>query len=128
MKDAKTSTSLQMLASIFETFLESPEAEITAILVIRYEQFPRGNSGNVQVSVQGLVYGGKTVGVGASSKPLHRNHELLSSSKEALGHRKNRGPSEGLETHVWQRTSPKEKGLVEKPKHFVRGPEEIVRL
>ncbi|MBW0593279.1 hypothetical protein O181_132994 [Austropuccinia psidii MF-1] len=38
----------------------------------------------------------------------------------------NGGPSEGLETHVFQRKSPTHKRLVEKPKHFVRGPEEEV--
>ncbi|MBW0518279.1 hypothetical protein O181_057994, partial [Austropuccinia psidii MF-1] len=39
---------------------------------------------------------------------------------------KDRGSSEGLDTHVLQRTSPTDKSLVEKPKHFVRGPEEEV--
>ncbi|MBW0589071.1 hypothetical protein O181_128786, partial [Austropuccinia psidii MF-1] len=54
------------------------------------------------------------------------NHELISSSEKAHGSRKDRGTSEGLETHVLQRTSATDKSLVEKPKHYIRGPEEEV--
>ncbi|MBW0512273.1 hypothetical protein O181_051988 [Austropuccinia psidii MF-1] len=43
---------------------------------------PKGNSGDIPVSVQELVYGSKTVGVGTSSKSLDRKNELLSSSEE----------------------------------------------
>ncbi|MBW0480748.1 hypothetical protein O181_020463 [Austropuccinia psidii MF-1] len=89
-------------------------------------QVPKVNSGNIPVSVQELVYGGKTAGVQTSFKPLDKENELLSSSKEALVPRKDRGPSEGLETHFSQRTSTKDESFVEKPKHFVGGPEEIV--
>ncbi|MBW0515382.1 hypothetical protein O181_055097 [Austropuccinia psidii MF-1] len=35
-------------------------------------------------------------------------------------------PSEGFNNHILQRTSPKDKCLVGKQNHFVRGPEEIV--
>ncbi|MBW0462090.1 hypothetical protein O181_001805 [Austropuccinia psidii MF-1] len=42
------------------------------------------------------------------------------------GPRKEIGPSEGLDTHFLPRESPKYKILAEKPKHFVREPEEIV--
>ncbi|MBW0515414.1 hypothetical protein O181_055129 [Austropuccinia psidii MF-1] len=54
------------------------------------------------------------------------HNELISSSKEFHGSRKDRGPSEGVDTHILQRRSPKDKSLVEKPKYFVRGPEEDV--
>ncbi|MBW0466365.1 hypothetical protein O181_006080 [Austropuccinia psidii MF-1] len=64
--------------------------------------------------------------VGTSAKSLDRHDELISSSEESHGPRKDRAPSEGLETHVFQRKSPKDKSLVEKPKHFIRGPEEEV--
>ncbi|MBW0466485.1 hypothetical protein O181_006200 [Austropuccinia psidii MF-1] len=50
--------------------------------------------------------------------------KILYSSEEVHGPRKDRGPSEGLETHVLQRKSQKDEGLVAKPKHFVGGPEE----
>ncbi|MBW0545361.1 hypothetical protein O181_085076 [Austropuccinia psidii MF-1] len=78
------------------------------------------------ISVQGLVYGSKVEGVETSAKPLDKDHELLYSSKEALGPSKERGPSEGLDSHLLQRKSPKDKGLIEKPKNFFRGPEERV--
>ncbi|MBW0493817.1 hypothetical protein O181_033532 [Austropuccinia psidii MF-1] len=64
--------------------------------------------------------------VGASSKSLDKENEILSSSKEGLGPRNDRGHSEGCDTHVLQSTSSKDKSLVEKPKNFVRGPEERV--
>ncbi|MBW0485505.1 hypothetical protein O181_025220 [Austropuccinia psidii MF-1] len=86
----------------------------------------KGNSGDISVSVQELVYGSKEAGVGTSAKPLDMEHEIVSSSKEALGLRKDRGTSEGLKNHVLKRKSPNDKGLVEKPKHFVRGPKERV--
>ncbi|MBW0581522.1 hypothetical protein O181_121237 [Austropuccinia psidii MF-1] len=43
MKDARASTSSQKLASTFETLIESPEADMTAITVVRTESFPTGN-------------------------------------------------------------------------------------
>ncbi|MBW0499311.1 hypothetical protein O181_039026 [Austropuccinia psidii MF-1] len=64
--------------------------------------------------------------MGASEKSLDRNNELLSSIKEAHGPRKDSRPSEGLDTHVFQRTSPKIKAWLKKQKNFVRGPEEKV--
>ncbi|MBW0521014.1 hypothetical protein O181_060729 [Austropuccinia psidii MF-1] len=126
MEDARTSTSSQRLARTFDTLIESPEADITSIPVFRHEPFPTGNNRNIPVSVQELVYGGKAAGVGAYAKSLDRHNELISSSEEFHGPRKDRGSSEGLDTHVLQRTSPTDKSLVEKPKHVVRGPQEEV--
>ncbi|MBW0531697.1 hypothetical protein O181_071412 [Austropuccinia psidii MF-1] len=103
MEDARASTSSQRLASTFDTCIESSEADITAMPVVRPESFPAGNNRDIPVSVQELVYGGKAAGVGNSAKSLDRYNELLSS-----------------------RTSPTDKILVEKPKHVVRGPEEDV--
>ncbi|MBW0553226.1 hypothetical protein O181_092941 [Austropuccinia psidii MF-1] len=125
MENARTSTSSQRLASTFEPLIESPEAEITAIAV-RPESFPTGRSGDLPVSVQELVYGRQTARVGTSPKSLDRHHELLSSGKEIHGARKDRGSLEGLDTNVLQRTSPTDKILFEKPKHFIRRSEEEV--
>ncbi|MBW0510832.1 hypothetical protein O181_050547 [Austropuccinia psidii MF-1] len=125
MEDARTSTSSQRLARTFKTLIESPEADITAINAVRNEPFPTGNSRNIPVSVQQLVYCGKAAGVGNSSNSLDRHNELISSSEEAHGPRKDRGSSEGLDTHVLQRTSLTDKSLVEKSKHVVRGQEEV---
>ncbi|MBW0579291.1 hypothetical protein O181_119006 [Austropuccinia psidii MF-1] len=126
MEDARTSTSSQRLESTFETLIESPEADITAISVVRPVSFPTGTNRDIPVSVQELVYGGKEEGVGTSAKSLDRHNELLSSSEEFHGQRKYRRTSEGFDTHVLQGTSPKDKMLVEKPKNVVRGPEEEV--
>ncbi|MBW0563522.1 hypothetical protein O181_103237 [Austropuccinia psidii MF-1] len=120
MEDSRAST------STFYTLIESPEADINAIPVFRPEPFPTGNNRNIPVSVQEPVYGGKAAGVGTSAKSLERNNELISSSEEVHGRRKDRGSCEGLDTHVLQRTSPTDKTLVEKPKLFVKGPEEEV--
>ncbi|MBW0584836.1 hypothetical protein O181_124551 [Austropuccinia psidii MF-1] len=125
MKDARTSTSSQRLASTFDTLIESPEADITAIAV-RPESLPTGSSRDIPVSVRKLVYGRQTARVGTSPKCLDRHHELISSSEEVHGARKKRGTSEGLDTHVLQRTSLKDKSLVEKPKNVIRGSEEEV--
>ncbi|MBW0510122.1 hypothetical protein O181_049837 [Austropuccinia psidii MF-1] len=126
MEDAKSSTSSQRLASTFKTLHDSPEAETTAISVFRPESVSTGNNRDIPVSVQQLVYGRKTERVGTSPKSLDRHHELISSSQEAHGARKERRTSEGLDTHVLQRTSPTDKSLVEKQKHVIRGPEEEV--
>ncbi|MBW0475547.1 hypothetical protein O181_015262 [Austropuccinia psidii MF-1] len=126
MEDSRTSTSSQRLARTFDTLIESPEAEITAIPIVRPEPFPTGKSRDIPVSVQEVVYGRKAAGVGTSSKSLDRKNELISLIEEVHGPRKDRGPSEGLNTHVLQRTSPKDKSLVEKPKHLSSGPEEEV--
>ncbi|MBW0499326.1 hypothetical protein O181_039041 [Austropuccinia psidii MF-1] len=64
--------------------------------------------------------------MGTSAKSLDRQSELISSSEEVNGSRKDRGSSEGLDTHFLQRTSPMDKSLVEKPKNVVRGQEEEV--
>ncbi|MBW0588299.1 hypothetical protein O181_128014 [Austropuccinia psidii MF-1] len=72
------------------------------------------------------VYGSKTARVGAYPKSLDRHHELISYSEEIHVARKDRGTSEGLDTHVLQRISPTDKSFVEKPKHVIKGPEEEV--
>ncbi|MBW0573093.1 hypothetical protein O181_112808 [Austropuccinia psidii MF-1] len=126
MEDARASTSSQRLASTFETLIESPEADITVIPVVRPESLSTGNNRDIPVSVQELVYGSKTARVGTSLKSLDRNHELISSSEEVHGARKDRGTSQGLDTHVLQRTSPTDKSLVEEPQNVIRGPEEEV--
>ncbi|MBW0497855.1 hypothetical protein O181_037570 [Austropuccinia psidii MF-1] len=83
---------------------------------------------DIPVSVQEVVYGSKAAGLGTSAKSLDRHNQLLSSSEEAHGPRKDRRTSEALDTHVLQGTSPTDKSLVEKPKHVVRRPEEEVGL
>ncbi|MBW0462476.1 hypothetical protein O181_002191 [Austropuccinia psidii MF-1] len=112
MEDARTSTSSQRLARTLYTLIESQKADRTSITAVRFEPFPTGRNRDIPVSVQELVYGGKTARVGTSSKSLDRKNELLSSSEEAHGPRKGRGPCEGLDTHVFQRTSPTYKSLV----------------
>ncbi|MBW0594141.1 hypothetical protein O181_133856 [Austropuccinia psidii MF-1] len=102
MEDARASTSSQRVSSTFDTLIYSPEADITAIAV-RPESLPTGSSRDIQV-----------------------HHELISSSEEVHGARKDRGTSEGLETHVCQRKSPTDKSMVEKPNHVIRGSEEEV--
>ncbi|MBW0540228.1 hypothetical protein O181_079943 [Austropuccinia psidii MF-1] len=52
-----------MLASTFETLIESREADKTAIPVVKPEPFPTGNNINIPVSIQELVYGRKAAGV-----------------------------------------------------------------
>ncbi|MBW0583373.1 hypothetical protein O181_123088 [Austropuccinia psidii MF-1] len=121
MELSRTSTSFQRLVRTFETLFTSPEADITAIPIVRHEPFPTGNNRGILVSVQEMVYGSKAEGVRTSSKSLDRHHELISSSEESHGPRKVRGPSEGLDTHFLKRTSPTDQSLVEKPKHFIRG-------
>ncbi|MBW0510643.1 hypothetical protein O181_050358 [Austropuccinia psidii MF-1] len=77
MEDARTSTSSQRLASTFDTLIESPEADVTAIPVVRPEPFSTGNNRNIPVSVQELVYGGKAAGVVTSAKSLDRHKEFM---------------------------------------------------
>ncbi|MBW0586399.1 hypothetical protein O181_126114 [Austropuccinia psidii MF-1] len=126
MKDSRTSTSSQRLASTFDTLVEGPEADIASIAVVRPESLSTGNNRDIPVSVKELVYGSKTARVGTSRKSLDRHHELISSSEEVHGARKDRRTCEGLDTHVLQRKGPTYKRLFEKPKHVIRGPEEEV--
>ncbi|MBW0571623.1 hypothetical protein O181_111338 [Austropuccinia psidii MF-1] len=112
MEDARTSTSLQRLARTFDTLIESTEADITAIPVFRPELFPTGNNRNIAVSIQELVYGGKEAGVGTSAKYSYRHNELIYSTEELHGRRKDKGSSEGLDTHFLRRTSTTYKSLV----------------
>ncbi|MBW0588460.1 hypothetical protein O181_128175 [Austropuccinia psidii MF-1] len=126
MEESRTSTSSQRLVNTFEILIESPEAAITAIAVVRPESLSTGNNSDIPVSVQELVYGGKAARVGTSPKSLDRHHEIIYSSEEAHGASKDRRPFEGLDTHVLQRKITTDKSLVEKPKHVIRGPEEGV--
>ncbi|MBW0500901.1 hypothetical protein O181_040616 [Austropuccinia psidii MF-1] len=85
MEDARAYTSSQRLVRTFDTPIESPESDITAIPVVRTEPSPTGRNRDMPVSVQELVYGGKAAGVGTSAKSLDRHNELLSSSEEVMG-------------------------------------------
>ncbi|MBW0574406.1 hypothetical protein O181_114121 [Austropuccinia psidii MF-1] len=87
---------------------------------------PRGNNRDIPDAEQELVYGIKTARVGTYLKSLDRRHELIYSSEEVHGARKDRGTSETLDTHVLQSTNPTDKILVERPEHVTRGPEEKV--
>ncbi|MBW0468600.1 hypothetical protein O181_008315 [Austropuccinia psidii MF-1] len=90
-------------------------------------QVPKGSrSGDIPVSVQELVHGRKAAVLGTSTKPLDKDNELISSSKEPLRHRKGRIPSDRLEPNVCQREISRDKSLVEKPKPVIRGSEEAV--
>ncbi|MBW0475317.1 hypothetical protein O181_015032 [Austropuccinia psidii MF-1] len=97
-----------------------------AINFVRSEEFTTRSSRDIPVSVQEMVYGSKAGGVGTSSKSLDKGNELLPSSEEAFGHRKYNSTPEGMETYVFQGKGLKDKSLVEKSKHFVRGSEERV--
>ncbi|MBW0512330.1 hypothetical protein O181_052045, partial [Austropuccinia psidii MF-1] len=102
----------------------SPEADITSIPVVRPEEYSTRKSEDIPVSVEELVYGRKAEGERTSAKSLDMHNKLLSSSEEVHGPRKDPRPSEWLNYHVLQRTSQKDTSLVDKPKHFVRGPKE----
>ncbi|MBW0593446.1 hypothetical protein O181_133161 [Austropuccinia psidii MF-1] len=117
MEDARTST------RTFDTIIESPEADTTDIPVFRPEPFPTSKNRNIPVSIQELVYGSKSAGVGTSATSLDRHNKLISLNGGGQGPRKDRGPSEGSDTHVLQRKSPTNRRLIAKPKHFFRGPE-----
>ncbi|MBW0519791.1 hypothetical protein O181_059506 [Austropuccinia psidii MF-1] len=86
----------------------------------------KGNNRYIPDSLQELIYGSKTARVGTSHKSLDRHHELILSSEKIHGSRKDRGTSEGLDTHVLKRKSQTDESLVEKPKHVIRRPEEEV--
>ncbi|MBW0577526.1 hypothetical protein O181_117241 [Austropuccinia psidii MF-1] len=74
IEDSRTSTSSQGLGSTFDTLIEIPEADITAIAVVRPELLSTGNNRDILVSVQELVYSSKTARVGTSPKSLDRHH------------------------------------------------------
>ncbi|MBW0566099.1 hypothetical protein O181_105814 [Austropuccinia psidii MF-1] len=94
MEDVRTSTSSQRLASTFTTLIESPEDDITAINFVITESLLMGNSRDIPVSVQELVYGGKAARVGTSPKSLDRCHELIfSRPEEEVIPRKGQQPS-----------------------------------
>ncbi|MBW0579178.1 hypothetical protein O181_118893 [Austropuccinia psidii MF-1] len=74
MEDARPSTSSQRLASAFKALIGIPEADITAIAVVRPESLSTDNNRDIPVSVQELVYGSKNARVGTSPKSLDRHH------------------------------------------------------
>ncbi|MBW0573191.1 hypothetical protein O181_112906 [Austropuccinia psidii MF-1] len=125
-KDARSSTSSQRLSRTSESLIESPGTDITVIGIVRPEPFSTRKNRDIPVSVQDLIYGRKETRVGTSVKSLHRYNELIYSSEELHGPRKDRGSSQGLHTHVLQEKSPTDNSLVEKPKYFVSRPEEEV--
>ncbi|MBW0572914.1 hypothetical protein O181_112629 [Austropuccinia psidii MF-1] len=120
MEDSRTSTSTKGLSRISDPLLESPEAELTEIPVVRCEQISQRSSRDIPVSVQVTVYGSKETRVGPSSQIVDRDNELAPSSEEALGTRKDRRPSVMLESNVCLRETPTDKSLVEKPQHYIR--------
>ncbi|MBW0463065.1 hypothetical protein O181_002780 [Austropuccinia psidii MF-1] len=81
MEDSRNSTSSQRLASTFDTLIESPEADITAIAVVSPESLSTGKDRDIPVSLQEVVYGSKAARVGTSPKSLDRHHEVISSSE-----------------------------------------------
>ncbi|MBW0494322.1 hypothetical protein O181_034037 [Austropuccinia psidii MF-1] len=101
MEDARTYT------RIFDTFLGVQKLKKTAIPVVRSEHLLTIRSGNIPVSVQELVYGGKAARVGASSQLLDRDNELLPSSKEGLGPRKKQELLKGCKPMSCKRKLPK---------------------
>ncbi|MBW0561546.1 hypothetical protein O181_101261 [Austropuccinia psidii MF-1] len=84
-----------MLAGTFDTLIESQEADITSIPVVRPISFPTGSNRDIPVSAQKLVYGSKAAGMGTSAKSLDRQNELISLSEDIHGPRKDRRTSEG---------------------------------
>ncbi|MBW0538195.1 hypothetical protein O181_077910 [Austropuccinia psidii MF-1] len=76
VEDTKPSTSSQRLATTIETLIDSPEAKITSITVVRPESFPTGHNRDIHFSVKELVYGSKATGVGTSANSLDRHNEL----------------------------------------------------
>ncbi|MBW0504673.1 hypothetical protein O181_044388 [Austropuccinia psidii MF-1] len=108
MEDARASTSSQRIDRIFDTLMESPEAEIIVFILLDLNHFQQ-----TTIDIYQSLY-----------KNCH--HELISSSEEVHGSRKDRGTSEGIDTHVLERTSSTDKILVEKPQHVIRGPEEEI--
>ncbi|MBW0567675.1 hypothetical protein O181_107390 [Austropuccinia psidii MF-1] len=63
------------------------------------ESLSTGNNRDIPVSVQELVYGSKAARLGISPKSLDRHHELISSSAEVHGSRKDNRTPEGLDTN-----------------------------
>ncbi|MBW0592704.1 hypothetical protein O181_132419 [Austropuccinia psidii MF-1] len=96
MEDARCSTSSKILVRTFKTLIESPEADITSIPVVRSEQFPTSSSGDIPVSVQELVYNIRSEGVGTSTQLVDRDDELLPSKdkKKELSQKKENSPLE----------------------------------
>ncbi|MBW0474984.1 hypothetical protein O181_014699 [Austropuccinia psidii MF-1] len=79
----------------------------------RPEPFPAGNIRDIPVSLQERIYSSKAAEVGTYAKSWDRYNELISPSEEVHGPRKDREPYEGLDTHVFQRKTPRDKSLVE---------------
>ncbi|MBW0591217.1 hypothetical protein O181_130932 [Austropuccinia psidii MF-1] len=122
MEDARTSTSSQRLASTFDTLIESPESDITALAVVIPESLSTGNNRYIPVSVQELVYGIKTARVVTFPKSLDRHHELLSSSEEVHGPKNTEELLKGLTPMSCKGQVQQIKAWLKKPKHVIRGP------
>ncbi|MBW0503061.1 hypothetical protein O181_042776 [Austropuccinia psidii MF-1] len=85
MESSRTSTSSQRLSGTFDTLIDSPEADITAIPVVRPESFTEVNHRDIPVSVQELVYGGKAEGVGLLQSLLIGTMENYLQMKKLMG-------------------------------------------
>ncbi|MBW0578085.1 hypothetical protein O181_117800 [Austropuccinia psidii MF-1] len=126
IEDARASTSSQRLAINFYTLIESGEAEITAIPVVRPEPFPTGKNRNIPVSIQELVYGGNAAGVGTSAKSLDMHNELISSSEEVHGPRKARLKNQSMLSENQKKKLAKKK--VKSPVEAAKSPQEKIHL
>ncbi|MBW0521945.1 hypothetical protein O181_061660 [Austropuccinia psidii MF-1] len=76
-KNWRSSTSSQSLVSTFDTLLDSPEAEVTAISYVRSDHLSGSGSRDIPVPGQELVCGRKAAGVKTSFHILDSNDELL---------------------------------------------------
>ncbi|MBW0588396.1 hypothetical protein O181_128111 [Austropuccinia psidii MF-1] len=77
MEDSRTYTSSQRLVNTFDTVIESPEAQMNAISVVRPESLSTANNRDIPVSVQELVYGSKTPRAGTFPKSLDKHHKVV---------------------------------------------------
>ncbi|MBW0485190.1 hypothetical protein O181_024905 [Austropuccinia psidii MF-1] len=125
MEDARTSNSAQRLFNTFETLIERPEADITAILILDLNHFKQATIEIYQPQYKNWFMEAKqqewellpSLWIGTMSSYLQvKNFKSMEIQRTFWG----------LDTHVLQRTSPTDRSLVEKPKDFVRGPGEEV--
>ncbi|MBW0518458.1 hypothetical protein O181_058173 [Austropuccinia psidii MF-1] len=125
MEGARASISPQRLAKAFYPLLWSPEADISATLVVRSEKLQISINRDIPVSVQELVHGSKETRVETSSNNPVKENELISSRNGVLRTRKDRGTCKSLECNDCEWESPTNKSLVQNPNHFVRESEEV---
>ncbi|MBW0589667.1 hypothetical protein O181_129382 [Austropuccinia psidii MF-1] len=93
MEDSRTSTSSQRLASNFDTLMESPEADITAIAV-RPKSLPTGSSRDIPV-IRRRSCPRQGQHPSGSSPSIHQQKSALTSAKKAQANPKYQ--SEGQE-------------------------------